>query len=258
MFRLTYLIFLFLTIVFGNKNFNINRMIVLLLHGGETYENEQFSPEYIEPTMNQAMVYAYYPTVNTPTGTYEIYLEYYSDFYKSNLELKIGEINHNKETVGKWIVKDAEFWNLYTKGRKDIPSFKIITKLAENRGNTNSTATFTNQWKFVIYFKTKDEKFEGNIEDPNLYDNLTEKFCKDYIYTEGGAKTIGAVCPIYLETNKPMEKCLNWRREDLVGKKCRKIVLKKTDDYKKKFPKKFIKNIHNILYPYAQNIYSYA
>lgn len=156
--------------------------------------------------MDRAKIYAYYPTEQAPSGSYEIYLEYFSKYYgNKQIQIKIGEIEYNGE-VKKWIVdENSEFWILYTKGLEDISSFKIITKYAEDRGDSNtktsSVEKVTNHWRFVVYFKTKEEKFYGNIEHPNLYDNVTEDFCKNFVYTTGDTKTPGAVCPIDTETN---------------------------------------------------------
>lgn len=196
-------------------------MIVKILQQGQKYSNNQFDSDYIDSTMDQVIVYAYYPTRTAPIGTYNIYLMY------SDSRHKIGTINY-EGTYGKWIVDEsAPVFDLETKGQS-MPSFEVYTKYVLLSGNPNTLAgsaqNFSKSWRFVVYFKTKNEIFEGIKEDPNLYDQVTEEFCKKFIET---GLTLGAVCP------KPMHRCLNWQRNDIIGMKCRSQFSFQTDDKKK-------------------------
>ena len=225
MLRLTYLIFL--TTVLGNINFNINiknKMIVRLVKATEINGNHKFDSSYIEPAMNQSMVYAYYPIIKAPKGTYRVYIIYWKETENVQVRHQIGEIKYNGNDVGKWIVnKKSRFYNLNSKGQ-GIPSFELYTKYIMGSGDGNTIPIdaneYSNQWRFVLYFKTRDEKFEGNIEDPNLYDKPTDEFCQSWVYTTGEDKTLGAICPIDPAKDKRMDLCLNWRRADIIGKIC--------------------------------------
>lgn len=213
-------------------------MKVLVVHAGETYENEALDDDYIDSTMNQAMVHAYFPNKKAPEGIYEIFIVIYGIFKKSQKELKIGVINYNHQETGKWIInKKSSFFDLYPEGEGQIPSFKIITKFS-NEDNSKTTASsteqFTDGWRFVVYFKNRDENPDGSMEDPNLYDNVSDDFCSEFVHSTGNEKTAGAVCPTDPYTNKTLEMCLNSNRKDIIGKMCAA---------KKKFSIEFLQNL---------------
>lgn len=226
-------------------------MKVLLVQGGKVYNNELSSDEYFDHTMSYVKIYACYPTLEAPKGIYNVYLQYPSD--GKLIERQIGKINYNNE-VKKWIIDNNpetiySFWKLYTENHEDIPSFKIVTKPDNEDINKNAAEIATNQWRYVLYIKNKeDNDFDGKKEDPNLYDNVTEDFCMESVYITGPERTIAAVCPIDSETNKPMDACFNWQRKDLIGKKCF-IYSPQNDDNKpydnpdkKKFLLEFLEN----------------
>lgn len=238
MLRLNYLIFIIISTL-STSAFcgDVNKIKILLLHGGQIYENNPFSDEHIDSTMEHAKIYAYYPTKIAPRGTYEIFIKFWDKYYEAYIERKIGQINYNGYSK-KWNVDKKDiFWNLYTKGHQSVPSFKIYTKyyaegaeIGDTSITASSTTQFTNGWIFVVYFKTRDEKLNGKTEDPRFYDKVTEEFCTQWVNTTGESRTIGAICPFDTSKNKHMDMCLNWRRLDLIGKKCLSLKIYESRD----------------------------
>lgn len=220
---------------FGNKNFNnINKMIVLVVQGGQTYTNDHYT-EYVDPKVDQAMVYAYYPPGDAPIGTYNIYLKYHNLDRNTTAQYLIGTINYEGD-ARKWIINNNNrFFALYTDGRQNLPSFKIETQYDTSvKHDENVTPKraeeYANKFRFVVYFKNRDENFYlENVEDPNLYDNVTDEFCTNYVHATGSQRKMGSLCPFDPIQNKRMDMCLNWRRADIIGKKCRSQLLNKKE-----------------------------
>lgn len=67
--------------------------------------------------MDRAKIYAYYPTEQAPSGSYEIYLEYFSKYYgNKQIQIKIGEIEYNGEVKNGSLMKTANFGFCTQKG----------------------------------------------------------------------------------------------------------------------------------------------
>ena len=225
MLKLNQIIFLAIFVLFESALGDVRddeKIAKILAHQGIIYDNSKVNGKYIDSTMEQVKLYAYYPTETTaPSGSYVLYLRYYE---KSGFSTQyiIGRIEHNGKS-GKWVIVNNKFWSLYSKGRRDMDSFEIFLKYVAGSNphmDPEYAKTITKDWRFVMYFKTREEKFYGNLDDPQLYDNVTKEYCTDYIHTTGDARFIGALCPFDPKTNKRMELCLNWRRDDMIGKKC--------------------------------------
>ena len=239
MVRLNYLIFLLICAALGYGNstsFYNERMIVKLVEKEHTiFNDDRYIRQLIDNTKDDVIVYAYYPTRGAPNGTYEIFLSYYNKNGDA-IKQQIGSIEHNEAIVGKWIVNNnGKFWSFNTTGIEDVDIFSVYTKYLEGSGDPeiNDIASYSSKyietWRFVLYFKNKNEKFEGNIEDPNLYDKVTDEFCQSWVYTTCKYKTLGAYCSFDFKNNKYMDSCLNWRRTDIIGEICSRLSDKKRE-----------------------------
>ena len=227
--QLNYLIFFTLyALVDSEVDYFINRTILKVIESGTTYYNTRKTGLYIHYSMMNVMLYAYYPTRSAPTGYYDVYIKY-RNYEKEEFTYKIGRINHKDVNAKIWVVDDkAKFYDI-NKSDKSLYSFEVYTKYIEESGTPFTIASnaeyFSKNWRFVIYFANNYEIFNGKLEDPNFYDNVTDDFCTQFVYTEGGPiRTIGAFCPYDYPENNYMDECLNWRRTDIIGKKCKQHI----------------------------------
>lgn len=246
MLRVNYLIFLTIyslgdaafpdgNMLNNNKNFNINKMIVLLLQGGTIYNNEdKHDLKYVSPEMIHANLYAYYDPgpLPAPIGKYKIFLKSHNKKDKFDLEHEIGVIEYKGE-VKKWVVDKNENWaRMYRDG--NMSSFEIDTRFIatqDSKTYPRDAETYSNKFRFVVYFKTQEEDLDIEYEDPNLYDNMPDEYCTQWVRTTGSKRTAGAICPIDPETQKRMNSCLNWRRADLIGDRCyNRLSIRERDD----------------------------
>lgn len=181
--------------------------------------------------MDQVMVFAYYPTIIAIGGYYNIYIKYFNKKDGETLH-KIGTINYDNlcGKVREWIVdKNTKFWNSDTKEHQS--SFELYIKYSYD-GVTDSPYPFAerilNDWRFVVYFKTRMENFDGITEDPNLYDEVNYEFCHN---STGYSRIMGAFCPYDMNRKKYMDSCLNFQRNDIIGEMCTTLLAKKEDSF---------------------------
>lgn len=104
----------------------------------------------------------------------------------------------------------------------------VWAKAEHNIKTITITTRDVNDIKFIlgVHHEDDDEARRGHLEydvDKKLgKDEIT--FCTQWIKTVGDDKTIGARCPIDVQSKSEMKDCLNWRRDDAVGLKCRLVL----------------------------------
>lgn len=244
MFILKYLIFLTIcACAFCNKPSSI----VKLLEQNRMYKNEDDVGRRISSNMERVMVYMYYPTRAAPPGYYDIIIKIWDKDNKISSR-RIGRIQHTTgDLIGKWIDAYNIFWDFYV---NEIYNYEIYTTHSNYPYDSSESNIYSSDssyaekvsksWRFVVYFKDRTENFDGKIEDPNLYDKVTDEFCMETTYTTGNNRTMGAVCPYNTyNANKVMDMCLNWRRTDIIGDMCsglsKTVRENSTDNFCNKF-----------------------
>lgn len=166
---------------------------------------------------------AYRPCLDIANGIYLIVIVI------NTVKIILGEINFDKKNhkdsslptsegciLNKWEMLENLEWKNHN---ADFQTFKIIIS---RKNPTNLNDIFTNpngKWEFKLFVKDNSEPSSGKREDPNTI--ITEDFCKSYVDTD---RDIGVRCPTEPSTEKQFKKCLNWRRVDEVGKKCRELL----------------------------------
>lgn len=173
---------------------------------------------------HQITLGAYKPTTIYPEGTYEIFL-IQGKQGEEPIEIKVASFYYNPaiNKLNTWTrISPPLTW---VDIDREITSYAIVImrKPLRERRSVDESEENKTEWVYKLYVKNKDEKLDNFfIEDEDLV--ITENFCGQSISTFGNTKTIGAQCPINPETGVQFKECLNWRRTDEVGEKCRKII----------------------------------
>lgn len=191
------------------------KMKLLTMENAEVYNA---NPPFITlDKTKQVALGSYKPTTVYPEGTYDISLV----SGDGNVEIKVTSFFYNPaiNKLNEWSRLSPLEWVDIDQEMNDYAVF-ISRKPGRER---RAAVDYQINWVFKLYVKDKEEKLDNFfIEDEDL--KITEDFCGLSISTDGKTKTLGAQCPINPETGKQFKQCLNWRRTDEVGEKCRKII----------------------------------
>lgn len=186
-------------------------------------QNQDFTSDSIISYRNDSFALsAYKPCLDIANGIYIVAIVI------NAVKIIIGEINHDKKNhrdsslptaegcvLNKWETIEKLEWKNHN---ADFQTFKIIISRKKPSDLLNIFENPNDKWEFKLLIKENSES-DGRREDPNLV--ITEDFCTKYVDT---TKEIGVKCPTDPNTDKQFEKCLNWRRVDEVGKKCRELL----------------------------------
>lgn len=145
----------------------------------------------------------------------------------------ISTINVNRFNKNKWNKESLKWVTL----KNNVFKFSLNQLSTLSRRSKRSVDQEKN-WEYVVLFRNPEEDDIGVREDENL--TIDSDFCTKYISTTGANKVLGGNCPIDPSTNKQMKHCLNWRRNDDVGKECTLIL---NQDEKERSIDNFCKNL---------------
>lgn len=88
--------------------------------------------------------------------------------------------------------------------------------------NKTEDKPVSNNWQFIFVLKDTGSDNYGIRENYNT--NINYEYCTSEVKTNSKYKTWGAECPINPDTGKEMATCMNWRRLDFMGQKCKLIM----------------------------------
>lgn len=210
---------------------NIINMKTIILSDNEIYKEQQLSNKF------QIGFLGILPGTNSlPEGNYAVILTgklTNGDIFQQTIHTFT--LNPNLRLERKWSVKDypIKWLNIRLPDGEVLETYTFI--LANPLSYTSRLGSKENsKWKYYVIIK--DKYVDGDVKfDPP---ETTKKYCLENIYTisdktKNIVKTHGAECPVdsFISENNTMTQCLNWRRKDELGEKCKDLLTE--EDIKK-------------------------